>query len=623
MDKVFLHILNASINASWIVLTVILLRLVLRRAPKWTNCVLWGLVAVRLLVPITLESSLSLIPRAEIVPTALVEDMHYKETESDIVNDGGGYIDITEGEYVNVTQEKNTVNTVTLVVKIASIVWSVGVLIMFLYWIVSYIRFTKRMRTATLYESAEYGTLRIKQSELVESPFILGIIKPTVYLPYGLDEENVTCVLAHEKAHIERRDYIIKPAAFILLSMHWFNPFMWVAYILLCRDIEYACDEKVVKYMPKEKRQQYSKAILKNSISRKIIVACPVAFGEVNVKERVKKVINYKKPAFWVIITAIISCAVVAVCFLTNPLDKTHGEDGTSPQIETESGEELITEEQTAEVEMYYDITIEKEVANQIAIEFNLPSGCTLKKENGQSIIMPYAYDKADRSWPGDSRMSTGAIQIITDKSGFKFSDDGKLIGGIPLSNHASYSDMESVAGLVWPAMIVYWDYDLYTITELSELKDKGITPAYTTSQYWTIYFVSQDYNTAFSISLAANKYTKEQAIGVARTVKVVDINAKVTSGKARFNYLEHRYTLNFNGSSYMATGIYKTIGALEDATYRGMIKNINSSSMSLSEIESLGIKKGARIYTKGEYYREDFYIQLGEGDESINFSRK
>ena len=154
---------------------------------------------------------------------------------------------------------------------------------------------------------------------------MLGIIKPKIYLPFQIDGQNLEHVVSHEQAHIQRRDHWWKPLGFLLLTIHWFNPLMWLAYVLLCRDIELACDEKVVRELGMEQRADYSQALLACSVNRRMIAACPLAFGEVGVKERVKSVLNYKKPAFWVMVVSVVACAVVAVCFLTNPIDAFEG----------------------------------------------------------------------------------------------------------------------------------------------------------------------------------------------------------------------------------------------------------------------------------------------------------
>ena len=182
-----------------------------------------------------------------------------------------------------------------------------------IYTVISYAKVKRKIGTAVLYKDNIY------QSENVVSPFVLGIIKPNIYLPFKMNEKDMEHVVAHEMAHIRRKDHLWKPLGFILLTLHWFNPLMWLGYVLLCRDIELACDEKVIKELDHDARADYSQALLTCSVNRRMIAACPLAFGEVGVKDRVKSVLNYKKPAFWIIIAAVVACVVVAVCFLTNP----------------------------------------------------------------------------------------------------------------------------------------------------------------------------------------------------------------------------------------------------------------------------------------------------------------
>lgn len=162
----------------------------------------------------------------------------------------------------------------------------------------------------------------------IDTPFILGVFRPRIYLPSNMSEQDVTYVLAHEQAHIKRHDHWWKPLGFALLTIYWFHPILWIAYVLLCRDIELACDEKVIKEMGIDIKKPYSDALINCSIPRRAITACPLAFGEVGVKERVKTVLNYKKPAFWIVLIAVIACVIVAVCFLTNPKDRQDKEAG-------------------------------------------------------------------------------------------------------------------------------------------------------------------------------------------------------------------------------------------------------------------------------------------------------
>ena len=204
-------------------------------------------------------------------------------------------------------------NPLQILIPVASIVWLFGIAVMLVYTAISYILLRRKVATAVLLQN------RIYQSENVPSPFVLGILKPRIYLPFQLDAQSLNHVVAHEISHIRRRDHWWKPLGFLLLALHWFNPLIWVGYILLCRDIELACDEKVIKELDNENRASYTEALVACSIHRRAIAACPLAFGEVGVKERVKSVMNYKKPAFWIVVAAIVSCIVVAVCFLTNP----------------------------------------------------------------------------------------------------------------------------------------------------------------------------------------------------------------------------------------------------------------------------------------------------------------
>ena len=204
-------------------------------------------------------------------------------------------------------------NPLQIWIPILSMIWVAGVAILFVYTAVSYWRLRRKVSEAVILRD------NIFQSENVASPFVLGIIKPRIYLPFNMNGQDLEHVVAHEQAHIRRKDHWWKPLGFLLLTIHWFNPLMWLAYVLLCRDIELACDEKVIKELDNEQRADYAQALVVCSVNRRMIAACPLAFGEIGVKDRVKSVMNYKKPEFWIIFLAVIACVIVAVCFLTNP----------------------------------------------------------------------------------------------------------------------------------------------------------------------------------------------------------------------------------------------------------------------------------------------------------------
>lgn len=311
MSEIFLKIINMSISASYIVLAVLLLRLLLKKAPKWITVVLWGIVAVRLVCPFSMESVFSLIPSAEVVSPDIMMD------RTPEINTGIPIINSTINPVISESFTPNpgdSANPLQIWIPMLTTVWIVGMAALLIYTAISYARVKRRIGTAVLYKDNIY------QSENVVSPFVLGIIKPKIYLPFNMNEKDMEHVVAHEMAHIRRKDHLWKPLGFILLTLHWFNPLMWLGYILLCRDIELACDEKVIKELDHDARADYSEALLTCSVNRRMIAACPLAFGEVGAKQRIKSVLNYKKPAFWIVVLAVIACIAVAVCFLTNPL---------------------------------------------------------------------------------------------------------------------------------------------------------------------------------------------------------------------------------------------------------------------------------------------------------------
>ena len=306
-----------SISASYIVLAVLLLRLVFKKAPKWLFVVLWGIVALRLIFPFSIESVLSLLPSGETVsPDIMTDRTPSVDTGIPIINNTlnpiiGGSFAPTPGDSANPLQ---------IWIPVFTAVWLLGVASLLIYTVASYLRVRSKVMTAVRLEGNVY------QSENVVSPFVLGVVKPKIYLPFEINEKNRAHVIAHEMAHIRRRDHVWKPLGFLLLAVYWFNPLMWIGYVILCRDIELACDEKVIKTLDHDARAEYSESLLGCSVNRRMIAACPLAFGEVGVKARVKSVLSYKKPAFWLIIAAIVASVAVAICFLTVPPKEKVGE---------------------------------------------------------------------------------------------------------------------------------------------------------------------------------------------------------------------------------------------------------------------------------------------------------
>ena len=349
MAAVFLKLLNLSISASWLVLAVLVLRLVSKRSPKWVNVLLWGIVALRLVLPFSIESALSLIPSAETVSPAAVQF-----APAPTITSGVSVID----NAVNPSLSEHfsavptaSVNPLYVWTEIAGWVWLIGLGAMLLYALVSYLRLRRRVSVSLPIQDHIY------LCDAISSPFILGVVKPRIYLPSGLDEVQRQNVLAHEQAHLARRDHWWKPLGFALLAVYWFNPVLWLAYTLLCRDIELACDERVIRTMDESAVKTYSTVLLACSMPRKAVITCPLAFGEVGVKERVRNALHYKKPAFWVVAASVAVCVVVAVCFLTNPRTDTdaaglvgfHREQVTYADVTDESGAQPSSVQLTAE----------------------------------------------------------------------------------------------------------------------------------------------------------------------------------------------------------------------------------------------------------------------------------
>ena len=310
MDDVFLKLVNLSISASWLILAVLVLRVVLKKAPKWVMPLLWGVVALRLVCLFSIESALSLIPSAETIPSEIVtetrEPVLYEQATLDIVTNPT--LPSAAEVPVGVSRQQAQVDF-----NIYSVLWLAGMAALLVHALVSAGKLKRKLATAILLRDNIY------ESEFVDSPFVFGVVKPNIYLPMHMDEGTAAYVIAHERAHLARRDHWWKVLGYLVLALHWFNPLVWVAYILFCRDIELACDEKVVRGLDGAARADYSQALLSCAAPKRAVAACPLAFGEGNIKTRVKSALHYRKPAFWVAAAAVLAVVIVAVCFLTNP----------------------------------------------------------------------------------------------------------------------------------------------------------------------------------------------------------------------------------------------------------------------------------------------------------------
>lgn len=312
MEALFLSMVNRSIAAGYLVLAVLILRLLLKKAPRWINCALWLLVAVRLVWPFSIVSPMSLIPSPEPLPPEILY------TAAPAIHSGINVVDQAVNPVLATSMTASpmaSANPTQIWSFLLSRVWIAGVVIMLLWAVVSVLRVRRSVRASVPLRD------NLMICDGLGSPFILGVFRPRVYLPSDLDDNKLAHIIAHENAHLSRRDHWWKPIGYGLLSLFWFHPLLWVAYVLLCRDIEYACDQRVIRDMEPAARKSYSTTLLECSLPRYRIAVCPLAFGEVGVKQRIRSIADYRRPAFWVVLIGILACIVAAVCFLTDPAE--------------------------------------------------------------------------------------------------------------------------------------------------------------------------------------------------------------------------------------------------------------------------------------------------------------
>lgn len=476
MEGIFVKLLNMSISASVLILIAVLLRGVLRRSPKWIHCLLWGLVAVRLVCPLSFESSFSLAPRADFVETKLGvqrEDGRYMNSATDAgkaLND-----DLDNAQNKNLANKGNADRQGDW--KKISWTWFVGAVLLLGYAAISYLRFRKKVQASVRLRDGIYVCDNIR------TPFILGVIRPGIYLPSDMDEVQTDNVIAHERAHLSRLDQVWKPLGYCLLAVYWFNPLCWLAYVLFCRDMELACDEKVIRDMDVEDKKVYSRVLLSFSDPSHRIAAGPLAFGEIGVKKRIQSVLNYRKPAFWMVGLAILALVVTSLCFLTNP------------KAANDPAQTMGT------------------------AEYQLPDGLEAESADDLTIFTPNAYKVGSEASCADDRISAGYIQKFNTTDDWGTMKDGK-IEQVYSDNHSTVEDYGSIDGLCAPGYLVKVDYDLYSAAALEKEKSKGtdISEIDTTGQYWRLYLVRENEETGYILALNTKNYTKEDMLAWAQS---------------------------------------------------------------------------------------------------------
>lgn len=476
MEGIFVKLLNMSVSASGFILIAVLLRALLKRSPKWIHCLLWGLVAVRLVCPLSFESSFSLAPRADFVEAKLGvqrEDGRYMNSVTDAgkaLND-----DLDNAQNKNLANKGNADRQSDW--KKISWTWFTGVVLLLGYAAISYLRFRKKVQASIRLRDGIY------MCDNIRTPFILGVIRPGIYLPSDMDEVQTDNVIAHERAHLSRLDQVWKPLGYCLLAVYWFNPLCWLAYVLFCRDMELACDEKVIRDMDVEDKKVYSRVLLSFSDPSHRIAAGPLAFGEIGVKKRIQSVLNYRKPAFWMVGLAILALVVTSLCFLTNP------------KAANDPAQTMGT------------------------AEYQLPDGLEAESADDLTIFTPNAYKVGSEASCADDRISAGYIQKFNTTDDWGTMKDGK-IEQVYSDNHSTVEDYGSVDGLCAPGYLVKVDYDLYSAAALEKEKSKGtdISEIDTTGQYWLLYLVRENEETGYILALNTKNYTKEDMLAWAQS---------------------------------------------------------------------------------------------------------
>ena len=322
--SLFWQVVRLSLTAGWMILVLLALRPLLKKAPRRFSCLLWGLVAVRLALPFSFESRVSMVPQAAAAPQKIAQAL----------NPGQMNWVSPAALAANPLPAAEAAPPAFSPASLIPLAWGLGIAAMLLYAAVSYFRLSRQVRL-----SAPAGK-RVYRCDTISTPFILGIVNPKIFLPSDLDERTAVSVLAHEQAHLRRGDHLWKPLGYVLLSIYWFNPLCWVAYFLFCRDVEQACDEAVIGRMDTQQKKDYSAALLACAAPNRIQV-CPLAFAEVGVKQRIAGVLNYRKPKFWVIALAALLCVSLTAGLLTDPVKATKTEDTTQQTLPT--GEEIST----------------------------------------------------------------------------------------------------------------------------------------------------------------------------------------------------------------------------------------------------------------------------------------
>ena len=535
MNHVFIQILNNSLIASLLILAVMIVRLMIKRAPKWFSCVLWGLVAIKLVLPFSIESVFSLVPSSQPIPS----DIEYSAAPH--IDSGVEVIN----RVVNPVIEKNftpqevvSVNPLQIVIMVCSVVWIAGMIALLMYSFLSYLLLKKKVAASRKINGNVYVC------DEVVTPFILGVLRPRIYLPTGISDETMECILEHEKAHLKRLDYVWKPLGFVILAVYWFNPLCWVAYVFLCKDIELACDEKVTRDKDKEWKAAYCQALLDCNTQRRIIAACPIAFGEVSVKDRVKSVLNYRKPAFWIVAAAIVVSVIVVVCFMTNP--KSLSDKNEDHEITTENSnsiDDIKEVEDTAasvDVNTMPDMDAEERVQifgkqdNTANLAENLQIGTITSSRIKSDVTLGVLrwdmflhfsgktfqcdeYVEPKHGFASDEWCSLGGIGVCDDAelAEREVFENGVLKEYHDVDNHMTNEKIEEFSFGNYTGCLYTYELDLFTAAEEYEAMEKGEIEESDprTMKHWVAFYTKGEGEPLYMQFFNCDYFTKEEVL--------------------------------------------------------------------------------------------------------------
>ena len=415
MSELFLSVLNRSLTASYVILFIIIIRLLLKKAPKVISYALWGVVAFRLIIPFSFESMFSLMSRnTNTVP--IPHDIIYQQSPK--INSGLDVVDSLVNESLPAPAIGASVNPLQIYIEIGAYFWILGIMILLIYSLVSGILLKRQLRSAELIEQ------NIFEAKNLKTPFVLGLLRPKIYLPVGFNDKERSYILLHEQTHINRKDHIIKMLAFLVLSVHWFNPFVWIAFMLMSMDMELSCDERVLKEMNEDIKKPYANSLLSLATGRHILNGSPLAFGEGNVKGRIKNVLNYRKPPFWIIVFALAIAAVVSIGLLTNPKKQ----------------EPIFNEENSVSYEFIQLVNGE--------VQYTVSPLSGDNAQLAEDIIMNYMIKSA--AWPGMDISTLGECYLLratysdgTTSDYYMFLHDGRAVMQWGTDGHYSFIENE------------------------------------------------------------------------------------------------------------------------------------------------------------------------------------